>query len=183
MHTCYYSSTRLAAGCMVGPASTATSGLSPSSLCASSGCVDRGVPELYGFNPHSLVHPHADIALWLPVWWQNAQESKQRRTTIFSTLISFDQPCVVNALYSSAAVWLVPPAVLLKILSVWEYYTSVAITALYNYIRVCNLHMLLLKQVLKASEKSYQKLWTTDTGLFAIYFIHWLGKEVKSSLG
>lgn len=83
-------------------------------------------------------------------------ESKRRRIILFNTLISFDQPCVlVNALYSSAAIWFVSPAVLLlKIfLSVWEYYTSVAITALYNYIRVCNLYMLLLQQVLKASEE------------------------------
>lgn len=62
---------------MVGPASTVRCGLSLSSLCASSGHVGSSVPELYGFNPHLLVHPHAGIALWLPVQWQNAQESKE----------------------------------------------------------------------------------------------------------
>lgn len=170
---------------MVGPASTARSGLSPFPLCVSSGCVGSGVPEPYGFNSQLLVHPCADIALWLPVQWQNAWESKQRTTIIFSALTSFDRPCVVSGLYSPAAVWLVTPAVLLlkTLLSAWEYYTSVAITAPYNYIRICSLHMLLLRQILKASERSYQKVWTMDTGLFVVYPGHWLDKEVKSSLG
>lgn len=47
---------------MSGPACTARPGLSPSSLCASSGCAGNGsyVPELQGFSPHSLVHSYTD---------------------------------------------------------------------------------------------------------------------------
>lgn len=55
-----------AAGCIVGPASTVRSGLSLSLLRASSGPARSGVPDLYRLNPHLLVHPHDDIALWLP---------------------------------------------------------------------------------------------------------------------
>lgn len=57
---------QIAAGCIIGPASTVRSGLSLSLVCASSGPARTGVPELYCLNPHLLVHPHADLALWLP---------------------------------------------------------------------------------------------------------------------
>jgi len=104
LHTHYNSSRQTATGCMVEPASTARSGLSPCSLCASSGCVGSNVPERYSFSPHLLVHPHANIALWLPVQCKNTWESKQSRTITFNISVSYDHPCVLNALYSSGVI-------------------------------------------------------------------------------
>lgn len=166
---------------MSGSACTARPGLSPSSLCVPSGYAGNGndVPEPQGFSPHLLVPSYTGK---LYDCLSNAKLSGKAKKDLYIQIFPLLWAAwVVNALYSSAELWLGSPAVpLLKmLLSVRECCTCAAVTVLYNYFRVYNLHRL---QLFRASEESYQKVWTT---FWSVYCKPWpmTWQKCQSSLG